>query len=80
MKYFKLSHFILFKLIIFIYFEDEVDALLSTRKSTDNEASLKIKTQFLVGLDGVSKLIINLNFNFIYFLVNRWNQIEMIEY
>jgi SpoVK/Ycf46/Vps4 family AAA+-type ATPase len=35
-----------------VVFIDEVDSLLTQRKATDNEASRRIKTEFLVQLDG----------------------------
>ena len=36
-----------------IVFFDEVDSLLSKRKESENEASRRMKTEFLVQLDGV---------------------------
>lgn len=36
-----------------IIFIDEIDSLLSERKSDQNEASLRLKTEFLAGFDGV---------------------------
>ncbi|CAB9526910.1 Fidgetin-like protein 1 [Seminavis robusta] len=35
-----------------VVFLDEIDSLLTQRKSDDNESSRRIKTEFLVGLDG----------------------------
>merc|ERR1719469_1356956 len=37
-----------------ILFFDEIDALLSTRKSDEHEASRRFKTEFMVRVDGVN--------------------------
>ncbi|KAH7823567.1 p97J [Monocercomonoides exilis] len=37
-----------------IVFIDEIDSILSERSSTDNESSIRMKTEFLVNLDGLS--------------------------
>jgi len=38
-----------------IIFIDEIDSMLTKRTSNDNEASRKLKTEFLVQMDGVSR-------------------------
>ena len=53
------GYLLVYVIILFFIFIDEIDSLLTTRKENEQESSRRMKTEFLTAFDGVSNVFID---------------------
>ena len=65
------GYLLVYVIILFFIFIDEIDSLLTTRKENEQESSRRMKTEFLTAFDGVSNVFID-SFDFFYYFIDSF--------